>query len=525
MAKHQSMKNFHPRLDTSLFRFSGFILFALILSCSGTKDLVSKDDGHIEVVILQMNDVYEIAGIDAGRSGGLSRVAYYYKELQKKYPQSLLMIAGDFLNPSLIGTMKVDGERVKGRQMVEVLNAMGVDLAAFGNHEFDLSEDDLQRRINESTFDWIATNIYQVCGSRTYPFYKDVNGRKQFIPESKVYNFTDADGTSMDLGVFSSTIDSNPIDYVSYHNADSCATLEINRLEESADVIIGLTHLTIDEDLALAAAHPNVTLIMGGHEHDNMFHKVGKTTVAKADANARTVYVHVIGYNTKTGKKNINSDLIEINEQIPKDPEVDKLVQKWKNILESNFKQILPEPYEVIYHADPPLDGRESTLRHRPANMGQLFTEAMMKASKSGSVAAIMNAGSIRIDDEMSGDIAAIDIFRALPFGGSIVEVTVTGNLLFGILRFSENAKGSGAYLQYSGLEKKGDDWLVAGKPLDRETTYTIALTDFLIKGYDIPFLTEENTGISKIYKPQKEDQADLRNDIRLAIIDYLKTK
>ena len=70
----------------------------------------------------------------------------------------MLLLAGDFLNPSLIGTIKVDGERVRGKQMIEVLNAMNIDLVAFGNHEFDIPKKDLQNRINESSFPWISSN-------------------------------------------------------------------------------------------------------------------------------------------------------------------------------------------------------------------------------------------------------------------------------------------------------------------------------------------------------------------------------
>ena len=94
----------------------------------------------------------------------------------------MLVHAGDFLNPSLIGTLRYEGERIKGRQMVEVMNAMGFDIAVLGNHEFDIGEEDLQKRINESTFDWISTNTYQVCGEKVYPFFKEVDGKKRFFP-------------------------------------------------------------------------------------------------------------------------------------------------------------------------------------------------------------------------------------------------------------------------------------------------------------------------------------------------------
>ena len=86
----------------------------------------------------------------------------------------MLVMAGDFLNPSLLGTIKVDGERLRGKQMVEVMNAMNFDLVAFGNHEFDLPYKDLQKRLNESKFDWISANVKQKTknGSELLHIYK-----------------------------------------------------------------------------------------------------------------------------------------------------------------------------------------------------------------------------------------------------------------------------------------------------------------------------------------------------------------
>ena len=44
---------------------------------------------------------------------------------------ALFLLGGDFLSPSLLSTY------LKGRQMVAVLDAIGMDAVTFGNHEFD----------------------------------------------------------------------------------------------------------------------------------------------------------------------------------------------------------------------------------------------------------------------------------------------------------------------------------------------------------------------------------------------------
>ena len=119
-----------------------FLLIVLFYSCN-------KDDGKIDFTFLQINDVYEIAPIQGGEFGGLARVETVHKKLLAENKNTMLFMAGDFLNPSLIGTIKVDGERVRGKQMIEVMNAMNTDLVAFGNHEFDISQKDLQKRLNQ----------------------------------------------------------------------------------------------------------------------------------------------------------------------------------------------------------------------------------------------------------------------------------------------------------------------------------------------------------------------------------------
>ncbi len=100
----------------------------------------NKENSTITLKFVQINDVYEIAPLNGGEYGGLARVGHIRDSIKEKFPNTYLFLAGDFLNPSLLGTLKVDGERLNGKQMVDVLNALNVDLVTFGNHEFDLKE-------------------------------------------------------------------------------------------------------------------------------------------------------------------------------------------------------------------------------------------------------------------------------------------------------------------------------------------------------------------------------------------------
>ena len=193
-------------------KITKLLLIAVILLSACAK----KDDHKIDFTFLQLNDVYEIAPIQGGEFGGMARVETVHKELLEENPNTMLFLAGDFLNPSLIGTIKVDGERVRGKQMVEVMNAMNFDLVAFGNHEFDVSEKDLQKRLNESNFPWISANVKLKTKEASIPFYKEVNGVKHSVGETFVKEFSDKDGTKIKIGFISVCIPSNPKEFVEY---------------------------------------------------------------------------------------------------------------------------------------------------------------------------------------------------------------------------------------------------------------------------------------------------------------------
>ena len=186
-----------------------FLSALLLLSCS-------SDDDKISFTLLQLNDVYEISSIQGGNFGGMARVETIHKELLKENENTMLVMAGDFLNPSLLGGMKLNGEKIRGKQMIEVMNAMNFDLVAFGNHEFDIPKKDLQNRINESSFPWISANVFNKILDTIKPFYQEIKGVSRSIKGSFIKEISDADGTNIKIGFISVCIPSNPKEYVLY---------------------------------------------------------------------------------------------------------------------------------------------------------------------------------------------------------------------------------------------------------------------------------------------------------------------
>jgi 2',3'-cyclic-nucleotide 2'-phosphodiesterase (5'-nucleotidase family) len=486
----------------------------VFLSCS-------KDDGKIDFTLLQVNDVYEIAPIQNGKFGGMARVETVHQELLQENKNTMLVMGGDFLNPSLLGTIKYEGERISGKQMIEVMNAMNFGLVAFGNHEFDLKSSDLQKRLNESTFEWISGNVLENKAGVFSPFAKTINNQKKDVNNTFVKEFTDADGTTISVGFISVCIPSNPQDFVKYDDIFEEITRDYNEIKDKVDVVFGLTHVKIEQDTEILKKLPNIPLIMGGHEHTNMLIPVNKSVVAKADANAKTAYIHRISFDKKTKVATVNSELKEINESIVSDKRVGAIVDKWQAILKTKIKEIIENPDEVIYNAKVPLDGRDTPIRSTQTNLGEIIARSMSLVYDDKVDCALVNGGSIRIDDELAGDITAVDIFRVLPYGGAILKVKIKGSLLTKVLDFGISASGTGAYLQRYNAELKSDIWFVSGKQIQPNKVYTVAFSDYLLKGFDIPFLTKDNPEVLSVYNPEPTESA---SDIRKATIMYLKT-
>jgi len=503
------------------------VISAILLSCGTTKQTITQsnivDDGKISFTFLQLNDVYEIAPLEGGKAGGMARVEHIHKELLKENQNTFMFMAGDFLNPSLLGAIKYEGERIRGKQMVEVMNAMNFELVTFGNHEFDISKSDLQKRLNESNFNWTSANVRQkVCGT-TYPFYKERNGIKEFVSDTHIINAKDADGTMIKIGFFSVVLPSNPQNYVKYTDIYTQAKRAYESLKERTDIVFGLTHVSIEQDKRIAQLLQDVPLLMGGHEHNNMLVEAGTTKIAKADANAKTVYVHRIKYDKNTKDLKLTSELLPVTDSTQSDAKVAEIVAKWNSVLENQIKQIIDSPNAIIFTTEVPLDGRDIPIRSTQTNLGKLVTKAMAYGFNSDVDCALVNGGSIRLDDQLRGDINSVDIFRVLPFGGGILKVELKGSLLKEVLEYGKSKAGTGAYLQRynANVDTETNEWKVTGKPIDNDKIYKVAFSDYLLKGYDIPFLKPDNKGIINIYTPTKEE---ITNDIRKTIINYLQS-
>ena len=465
------------------------------------------------ITILHFNDVYEIEPIEAGHVGGLSRVATLLAQLKRTQAPVLSVLAGDYLSPSAIGTAVVDGQALGGRQMVDVLNAVGLDWATFGNHEFDGSLEAFLARNAQSTFHIVTSNVTDING-RLFPG----TVRSAVVPVRAGGPASPA--RVVRLGLIGLTIDANKRPWVRYLPPIESAKTALNDLAGKVDGVIAVTHQALADDVQLVTEVKGIDLVLGGHEHENWLIRRGPalTPIVKADANVRTVAIVTLTFARSPARPTVSSRLAAIDDSIAKDPKVEAVAQRWTAVAFDGFRKSGFTPERVVATVTEPLDGRESTVRNRPGRLTDLITAGF--AHEAGAVdVALLNGGSVRIDDVIpAGPVSEYDTIRILPFGGNVARATFDGSLLASVLDIGMKNQGTGGYLHTWGVTREGTGWLVQGKPLDAAARYRVAVTDFLLTGGEtnLGFLTEANPGV--------HDVQYLR-DVRMALIDALRAE
>ncbi len=379
---------------------------------------------------LLINDVYFADTLRNG-TGGLARVAWLKDSLAKTGPVTFVL-AGDFMSPSLLSKW------YRGAQMLEMLNAAGVDLVTFGNHEFELDKDTLISRVANSKFKWTSANCMQASGE---PF-----------PGVSKWDTATINGTK--VGVFGVTLVADYRRYVKCFNADSSAHAAIAALKVAgAQIVYGLTHQTLQADSALLTREPALDFILGGHEHERHRILIGEKRLLKADANSRSAQFLTL---THSDAGWVQGDrLIEIDRTLPMQPATQAIVKRWQDSL---VKRLGPE--KVVATTTFDIDGRDEVNRARESPLGDLVTDAIRLGT--GADAAIMNSGTMRIDDVLpAGPITnyQIESIFLFPDETRIMVFPITGARLREILEHgvAPTSVGKGPYLQVSGLKYSWD--------------------------------------------------------------------
>ncbi len=451
---------------------------------------------EVRVTLLHINDVYQISPVDKGARGGLARLATLKKQVQADSPHTLLLFGGDTLSPS------VASNTFRGEQMIATWNAAGLDLAVFGNHEFDFGPDILKARMAESRFSWLGANVHLKSNNALFA--------NTLASEIRVF-----DGVKVGfLGVLTAgtATSSRPGPTLRFEDANFEARREAGRLRaKGAVVVVALTHqdMALDRKLADTGA---VDLILGGHDHVPMQSLAGRTPIFKAGSDARLA-ARVDLFIDKDSRRLTHTDweMLPVDASLPEDPDTARVVAGF----EARLSVLLDMP---VGESSVLLDASQEASRSRETSLGNWLAD--IYRLRTGADVAIVNGGSIRSNARYGpGKLSKRDILSILPFENPIVKLAVSGKILRAALEHGlsqiHESKESGRFPQVSGLRYAYDPRLpvgkrltqvtVAGAALDDERQYSLALAAYLAAGGDgygmlrgQPFLISPENALSE---------------------------
>ncbi|MDA0368031.1 MAG: 5'-nucleotidase C-terminal domain-containing protein [Proteobacteria bacterium] len=460
-------------MPLGMYRSARLVAVVLVLA------VVSPLAGYAQsakLTFLHINDVYEISprrGI-----GGLAELMTLLRQERAQAENHITTLGGDLVSPSVMSGL------TKGKQMIALMNAIGVDYAGLGNHEFDFGDDLLKQRLSESKFSWLATNTLE----NGKPFGGMAATAVRDIGEFKVGFFSVLTPETTHLSSPGSAITFAPVEDAA---KQAIATLK----EQGAHFIVALTHLDLAQDRALARALGDIDIILGGHDHDPIMIYEGSTLILKAGTDAHFLAVADVTLIKGESRGTVTYSFqpewrLRTTAGVQPDPEVAALTGKYNAELDAELS--IP-----VGKAGVELDSRRASVRTRETTMGNLIADAM-RASVTADIA-LTNGGGIRGDRtyDAGSTLTRKDVLTELPFGNVTVVLELKGSDLLaalenGVSRIEDTA---GRFPQVSGVRFSFDstkpagsrvsDVNVGGQALDANKLYRVATNDFIAGGGD----------------------------------------
>ncbi|MGI9271804.1 MAG: bifunctional metallophosphatase/5'-nucleotidase [Woeseiaceae bacterium] len=494
------------------------LAFTLSACATGPQSTASKSGG---LTFIHLNDTYRVADVEDGSRGGFGRVVTLIRQAQSEGRDVRVLHGGDLLSPSLESQVWFGGQMVKALNFIDEI-APTYFIA--GNHEFDIRDRDLAFFINavrSSKFDWLGDN-YRL---KTDDEVTDNAMRTAFT-------FTHGDKK---IGVFAVTL--HPDDggtgrsYVEY-DRDYVATAErvIRQFEEQgADMIVGLTHLHMNDDEIIARLrqeHPKLEFIVGGHDHEvaSRMQTDAAAAVFKGSSNARVIWRIDVEFD-QYGDASISARSLDMDSTVAKDSEYQLLEDEWRRELSRLYPVIDAKLGEAAIR----FDVTEESVRNKESSWGNFMLDQARGAFGSPEADfAFMNSGSIRIDDYIMGDISFEDIARTFGFSSFLRWLTLSGEEFKTLMEAGYVGEGNGNFPQISGFRvcidrrqadrsrivslqvPDGTNW----SEIEADRQYTLVMPDFLYQnndGYVVP---------DDVRDPDSRTGAELKYVVVDAIID-----
>ena len=478
-----------------------------------------------DTVILHTNDVHGRIVEEKGVIGDAKLATVIEKEREKGNQTTLVVDAGDAFQGLPISNS------TKGEARAKILNEMGYDAMAVGNHEFDFGLDEAKKYKEILNFPLLSSNTY-VNGARLFEAATIVDKNKAVAGDEFVVIgvTTPETATKTHPKNVKGVTFTEPIAEVN----KVIEEIQAKALAEGKDYkhYVVLAHLGVDTTTpvewrgsTLAEALSKNPLLKGKRVTviDGHSHTVESTTYGdNVTYNQTGSYLHNVGKITYKSRQLLgNPSLIAAADakKLEANPKIEKLVKDIKQ------KYDAENAIEVVSNSPVELNGDRENVRVRETNLGNVVADSLYQYGQTGfshpTDIAVTNGGGLRETIAKGKPITKGNVIAVLPFGNTISQIQVTGQQIFEMFEKSlgsilqvdkagktvldENGQPllepSGGFLQISGAKVYYDTNLTAGKrvlaiqvknratglyeKLDLEKVYYLTTNDFLAAGGD----------------------------------------
>jgi len=452
------------------------VQLALLFSMYSCERNNPPDDLADSIILLYTNDEHGWMEPNLETDGAAGMLGLWMsREGYDGSDKYLILSGGDMWTGPAISTW------YSGESMVEVMNAMGYDAAALGNHEVDFKIDGLIARSEQMDFPILCANVKNRSDGEIPQFASPY--LIQEIGELKV-------------GIIGLANTVTPYITFAFVNEEFEFTSYSSAIEEyvpilkseGVDIIILIGHLCNDELFALVplAKTHNISIIGGGHCHSSLAQMVDSVLLIKGGGHMSGYAKVEFKYISNTGNIEIISyELVENKDSEP-DQAVQTIVETWQ----AEIAEALSE--EIAYCSD--------IINNGSPEMANLVTDSWLYVFPDADVS-ITNGGGIR-QDIPAGIITKNTIVGLLPFDNEILELNLTGTELLDCI----------ASFLLGGMTTIDGYKLADGSPINGESTYTVLTTDYLYS------LTATNFSL------YDETPVYTSLNYRDPLIDYLKS-
>ncbi len=403
-------------------RILSVILCLCMLLSASTFAACSDKNKDESIVILFENDVH-------CKIEGYSKLAAMKTELAEDFDHVGVVSSGDFVQGGTLGAVS------KGEYIVTLMNKVGYDAIALGNHEFDYQLPRLVELNAMSNTKFLSCNFGKI--GEDEPYFEPYTIVSYGNVKVAYIGITTPDTiTSAYPSQFKN--ENGEIIYT-FGEAELYETVQenIDAVEAAgADYVIALSHIGYSE----AGDWSDVTDIIENTDGfdavlDAHTHSVIEKKVIK-DKSGDDVLLSSTGTNFEyIGKLTITKDgldtkLVKTEAYEKTDADIDAYIaQINESYAELGNRKVGESTVTLNTH-----DGDKRLVRNSETALGNLCSDALRVVT--GSDISFVNGGGLRAPIE-TGEITFNDIFSVFPFNNQIVTAEVTGQILLDMLEMS----------------------------------------------------------------------------------------